>query len=82
MFVLRRSHTALAAWSSTYVAAALPTAITRTFHSSPVHCSIADMVEKVHTTERLAELRKLMREHKIDVYSTSRLHLLTAHPMD
>jgi hypothetical protein len=40
------------------------------------------MVEKVHTTERLAELRKLMREHQIDVYSTSRLYLLTAHPMD
>ena len=82
MSVLRRSHTALAAWSSTYVAAAIPTAFNRAFHSSPAYRSIADMVEKVHTTERLAELRKLMREHQIDVYSTSSPHLLFTRPMD
>ncbi|KAF2868411.1 putative Xaa-Pro aminopeptidase P [Massariosphaeria phaeospora] len=39
----------------------------RAFHSSPALQSALDM-EKVNTTERLAELRKLMKEHQIDVY--------------
>ena len=71
MFALRLSTT-LAALKSSYVAAAAPVVLNRAFHSSPAHRStIADMVEKVHTTERLGELRKLMKEHKIDVYSTA-----------
>ena len=27
-------------------------------------------MEKVHTTERLTHLRKLMQQHNLDVYST------------
>jgi len=39
----------------------------RALHSSPVRRAL-DM-EKVNTTERLAELRRLMKERQIDVYS-------------
>lgn len=41
----------------------------RAFHTSPVLRAI-DMA-KVDTTERLAELRKLMKERKVDIYSTT-----------
>lgn len=41
---------------------------TRALHTSPVLRAI-DMA-KVDTTERLAELRKLMKERNVDVYST------------
>lgn len=73
MFAARlflRSHANFASWRSTYVVSRTPSVLFRAFHSSPIVRSIADMVEKVHTTERLTELRKLMKEHQIDVYST------------
>jgi hypothetical protein len=47
--------------------------LNRTFHSSASARSSqapAAMVEKVRTTERLAGLRQLMREHHVDAYST------------
>lgn len=40
----------------------------RAFHASAV-LRLLDM-EKVNTSERLAELRKLMKDRQIDVYST------------
>ena len=40
----------------------------RAFHASAAVRAI-DM-SKVNTTERLAELRKLMKERKVDIYST------------
>lgn len=60
---LVRSH----ATSAAYAAASFPSALSRAFHFSPARYSL-DM-EKVNTTERLAELRKLMKERQIDVYS-------------
>jgi hypothetical protein len=41
--------------------------VSRAFHTSPVLRAI-DMA-KVDTTERLAQLRKLMKERNVDVYS-------------
>lgn len=58
---LPRTH----ATRAVYVAARF----SRALHASSTPRDI-DM-EKVDTTARLAELRKLMRERKIDVYSTS-----------
>jgi Xaa-Pro aminopeptidase len=63
--LLLRTHATLPA----YVVARSLSATRRAFHFSPVRFAI-DM-EKVNTTERLAELRKLMKEHKLDVYSTN-----------
>jgi Xaa-Pro aminopeptidase len=58
--LLRRPHVA--------VTHALPLARTaRALHASPALRAI-DMA-KVDTTERLAELRKLMKERNVDVYS-------------
>lgn len=50
-----------------YVVAAGPHHAFRAFHASCLRRAI-DM-EKVNTTERLAELRRLMQERHIDVYS-------------
>ena len=44
-------------------------AFTRLFTTSSPHRSPLDM-EKVHTGERLARLRELMKQHKVDIYST------------
>ena len=49
------------------VAKRLPFHPQRAFHASAV-LRLLDM-EKVNTSERLVELRKLMKEHQIDVYS-------------
>jgi Xaa-Pro aminopeptidase len=56
--LLRRTHVA--------VKRSLPAP--KAFHTSPTLRAI-DMA-KVDTTERLAELRKLMKERNVDVYST------------
>jgi Xaa-Pro aminopeptidase len=64
---LLRSHASASSYVLTRPAALV---LTRAFHSSSILRSLAAMVEKVHTTERLAELRKHMRERNIDVYST------------
>ena len=45
-----------------------PSIISRAFHVSAALRAI-DM-SKVDTTERLAELRKLMKERNVDIYST------------
>ncbi|KAH6114600.1 Xaa-Pro aminopeptidase P [Parastagonospora nodorum] len=50
----------------THVAVKHPLLASRAFHTSPALRAI-DMA-KVDTTERLAELRKLMKERKVDVY--------------
>lgn len=44
------------------------------FHSTPriAHPAPLDM-DKVNTTDRLAELRQLMKDHQVDIYSASRL---------
>ncbi|KAF2731241.1 putative Xaa-Pro aminopeptidase P [Polyplosphaeria fusca] len=58
---LLRTH----ARAATYVVARPSISRLRPFHhSSPI---LHDM-EKVNTTDRLAELRKLMKEHAVDVY--------------
>lgn len=60
-----RTHATHAA----HAAKRLPSASShRAFHASAV-LRLLDM-EKVNTSERLAELRKLMKEHHVDVYST------------
>jgi hypothetical protein len=56
--------------SQIHVAARIPSSLSRFLHSSHILRTAADMVEKVHTTERLVGLRKLMKELNIDVYST------------
>ena len=45
-----------------------PSIASRAFHAS-VALRAIDM-SKVDTTERLAELRKLMKERNVDIYST------------
>ncbi|KAK7524179.1 putative Xaa-Pro aminopeptidase P [Phyllosticta citriasiana] len=40
---------------------------TRPFHSSPVQNLISEM-DTIDTTERLAHLRQLMRDHHVDIY--------------
>ncbi|CAI6333293.1 unnamed protein product [Periconia digitata] len=52
--------------SAAYVVRSSSAVFNKFFHSSPVRYAI-DM-DKVNTTERLAELRKLMKERSIDVY--------------
>jgi len=60
------THASLA---TAYVVARPPTLILRAFHSArTLRTAVYDM-EKVNTTQRLAELRKLMKQHQIDVYS-------------
>lgn len=61
--LLRRPHATAAA----YVAVKHPRPVLRALHSAPVLRAI-DMA-KVDTTERLAELRTLMKERNVDVYS-------------
>jgi hypothetical protein len=61
----------------THVAVKHPLLASRAFHTSPALRAI-DMA-KVDTTERLAELRKLMKERNVDVYST---HSLSRYPAD
>ena len=63
--LLRRTHATAAA----HVGVKHPLLASRAFHSSPALRAI-DMA-KVDTTERLAELRKLMKERNVDVYSTT-----------
>ena len=60
---LRRTHATPAA----YVAVKHPFPAARALHISATLRAI-DMA-KVDTTERLAELRKLMKERNVDVYS-------------
>lgn len=62
--ILRRSHAIAAA----YVAAKPPFSSTRHLHASAALRAI-DMA-KVDTSHRLAELRKLMKERNVDIYST------------
>ena len=57
------------ATNAAHVALRLSVSASRAFHSSPLVRAI-DMA-KVDTTERLAELRKLMKERNVDVYSTA-----------
>jgi hypothetical protein len=54
----------------THVAGKLSLPVPRAFHSSPALRAI-DMA-KVDTTERLGQLRKLMKERNVDIYSTYR----------
>jgi hypothetical protein len=54
----------------THVAGKLSLPVPRAFHSSPALRAI-DMA-KVDTTERLGQLRKLMKERNVDIYSTHR----------
>ena len=67
--LLLRAH---ATSPAAHVAARISSLSLRSFHASPIRRAL-DM-EKVSTTERLAELRKLMRERHIDVYSNHALH--------
>lgn len=60
---LLRTHATAAAY-----VARKPTASFRPFHASATLRAI-DM-SKVDTTERLAKLRKLMKERNVDIYST------------
>ena len=50
-----------------YAARSLPFHSQRAFHASAIR-RLLDM-QQVNTSERLAELRKLMKEHQVDVYS-------------
>lgn len=68
---LLRAH----ATPSPYVVTRPASVFTRAFHQSHSFFSTAEMVEKVNTTERLAELRKRMKEHQIDVYRTPAQHI-------
>jgi Xaa-Pro aminopeptidase len=68
--ILGRSHATAAA----YVAAKTPFSPVRPFHASAALRAI-DM-SKVDTTQRLADLRKLMKERNVDIYSR-RAHRLT-----
>jgi hypothetical protein len=52
----------------THVGARHALPVSRAFHSSPALRAI-DMA-KVNTTERLSQLRKLMKERNVDIYST------------
>ena len=61
---LGRTHATQAACA----AKRLPIHSPRAFHQSAI-LRLLDM-EKVNTSDRLAELRKLMKEHQVDVYST------------
>jgi hypothetical protein len=61
---LQRTHATTAA----YAARRLPFRCPRAFHASAVR-RLLDM-EKVNTSARLTELRRLMHERQIDVYST------------
>jgi Xaa-Pro aminopeptidase len=60
---LGRSHATAAA----YVAKKTPSIPVRPFHASAALRAI-DMA-KVDTTQRLADLRKLMKERNVDIYS-------------
>ncbi|KAF2263830.1 putative Xaa-Pro aminopeptidase P [Lojkania enalia] len=60
---LLRTH----ATTTAYVAPRPSHSAFRALHSSRVLRAALDM-EKVNTSERLAELRRLMAEHKVDVY--------------
>ena len=52
--------------------------LARSFSTSPSRRLPIEM-EKVHTTERLARLRELMKQHKVDIYRMSpRCYLQTA----
>ncbi|KAF2474326.1 putative Xaa-Pro aminopeptidase P [Lindgomyces ingoldianus] len=62
---LLRSHAKSAAWS--YVVPRARAVFLRAFHLSPAACTAVDM-EKVNTTARLAELRKLMKDRQVDIY--------------
>jgi Xaa-Pro aminopeptidase len=62
-FLLRPSHATAAA----HVAARSQFLPVRAFHASPA-LRVIDMA-KVDTTERLAKLRKLMKERNVDIYS-------------
>jgi hypothetical protein len=62
---LRRTH----ATAAVYVAARSRPLAARAFHASAAKRAI-DMA-KVDTTARLAELRKLMKERNVDVYSAN-----------
>ena len=64
--LLRRSHAIAAA----YVAAKTPLSSVRPLHASAALRAI-DMA-KVDTSNRLAELRKLMKERNVDIYSRPR----------
>lgn len=66
--LLRRSHATPAA----YVAAKSLFSPVRPFHASAALRAI-DMA-KVDTTQRLAELRKLMKERNVDIYSRHLVH--------
>ena len=61
--ILRRSHAIAAA----YVAAKTPFSSIRPLHASAALRAL-DMA-KVDTSQRLAELRKLMKERNVDIYS-------------
>jgi Xaa-Pro aminopeptidase len=66
--LLQRAHaTSPAAHAAARIAHLSPSH--RAFHGSAIRRAL-DM-EKVNTTARLAELRKLMQERQIDVYSNA-----------
>jgi Xaa-Pro aminopeptidase len=60
------THASLA---TAYVVTRPPTLILRAFHSARTLRTAVDDMEKVNTTQRLAELRRLMKQHQVDVYS-------------
>ena len=64
---LPRSHATAAAYVAAFSRPSLPAA-QRPFSLSAARCAI-DMA-KVDTTERLAQLRKLMKDRNVDVYSS------------
>jgi Xaa-Pro aminopeptidase len=64
------------ATKAAHVAHRLSVSAIRAFHSSPLVRAI-DMA-KADTTKRLAELRKLMKERNVDVYSMARVHIVPA----
>lgn len=66
MGVRALTHASLA---TAYVVARPPTLILRAFHSARTLRTAVDDMEKVNTTQRLAELRRLMKQHQVDIYS-------------
>jgi Xaa-Pro aminopeptidase len=63
--------------ATAYVVARPPTLYLRALYSARTLRTAVDDMEKVNTTQRLAELRKLMKQHQVDVYSAhpSRPHV-------
>ena len=66
--LLRRAWTR-APLPAAYAAAGSPAPFSRALHSARILYSAAPNMAKVNTSARLAELRRLMKERQVDVYS-------------